>query len=118
MVIEKEFVFDAAHFLPYVPQNHKCRRLHGHTYRVTLGIEGEVDEKGWIIDFAAISEAMKPLFQKIDHNLLNAVEGLDNPTAENIARWIFDNGKKVLPFIAFVIVQEGASSRAVYPGRQ
>lgn len=114
MQIEKEFIFDAAHFLPLVAQDHKCRRLHGHTYRVTIGVEGEPDSRGWIIDFAEISAVVKPILKQIDHNLLNAVRGLENPTAENIARWIFQQVKPQLPIMNFVIVQEGAGSRVIY----
>ncbi|MBN8223064.1 MAG: 6-carboxytetrahydropterin synthase QueD [Spirochaetes bacterium] len=115
MLIEKEFVFDSAHFLPFVAQDHKCRRLHGHTYRVVIGVEGDVGETGWIMDFADISAAVQPILQTIDHTLLNAVDGLDNPTAENIAVWIFSRVKEVVPLLSFVSVQEGLSSRVIYP---
>lgn len=115
MLIEKEFVFDSAHFLPLVAENHKCRKLHGHTYKVTIGVTGEPNEQGWIIDFAEISAVVKPVLQKIDHTLLNAVAGLENPTAENIAVWIYERVKKELPILQFVVVQEGMASRVVYP---
>lgn len=115
MLIEKEFVFDSAHFLPHVALNHKCRKLHGHTYKVVIGVEGEVNEQGWIIDFADISAVVQPILGKIDHTLLNAVPGLDNPTAENIAVWIHDEIKKHLPILSFVSVQEGLASRVIYP---
>ena len=115
MLIEKEFIFDSAHFLPLVAENHKCRKLHGHTYKVTIGVSGEPNEQGWIIDFAEISAVVKPILHKIDHTLLNAVAGLENPTAENIAMWIYDRVKKDLPILQFVIVQEGMASRVIYP---
>lgn len=115
MIIEKEFVFDSAHFLPLVPANHKCRKLHGHTYKVVVGVEGDADDKGWIIDFADISAAVQPILNTIDHTLLNAVPGLDNPTAENIAMWIYNEIKKKLPILSFISVQEGLASRVIYP---
>ena len=117
MLIEKEFVFDSAHFLPFVGLDHKCRRLHGHTYKVVIGVEGDVNDTGWIMDFADISAGVQPVLQSIDHTLLNAVEGLDNPTAENIATWIFTRVKKIIPLLSFVSVQEGQSSRVIYPRR-
>ena len=94
MQIEKEFVFDSAHFLPLVAEDHKCRKLHGHTYRVTIAVSGEVNSQGWIIDFAEISEVVKPILRSIDHTLLNSVAGLENPTAENIAVVIWNKIKK------------------------
>lgn len=118
MVIEKEFIFDSAHFLPLVAADHKCRKLHGHTYKVIIGVEGEPDERGWIIDFADISAAIKPILKRIDHTLLNAVPGLENPTAENIAKWLYEEGRAALPLISFVVIQEGAASRVIYPYRK
>lgn len=114
MLIEKEFIFDAAHFLPLVPPEHKCRRLHGHTYKVIIGVEGELNSQGWVIDFADISAAIKPILKQIDHKLLNAIPGLENPTAENIALWLYTRAKASLPIIRFVSVQEGTASRVVY----
>lgn len=115
MIIEKEFVFDSAHFLPFVAAEHKCRKMHGHTYKVTIGVAGEPDAKGWIIDFADISAVVQPIMLQIDHTLLNAVPGLENPTAENIAVWIYSRVKIDLPILSFVIVQEGLASRVIYP---
>jgi 6-pyruvoyltetrahydropterin/6-carboxytetrahydropterin synthase len=117
MLIEKEFVFDSAHFLPFVPANHKCRRLHGHTYKVIVALEGEVNAGGWIMDFADISAAVQPVLNSIDHTLLNAVPGLENPTAENIALWIFEHLRPLLPGLNYISVQEGMSSRVIYPRR-
>lgn len=117
MVIEKEFFFDAAHFLPLVALDHKCRRLHGHTYKVVVGVEGKADAQGWIMDFADISAIMKPILKQLDHTLLNAVPGLENPTAENIAQWLYDKSKKELAAISYIIVQEGVASRVIYPHR-
>lgn len=117
MTIEKEFVFDAAHFLPLVPLEHKCRRLHGHTYNVVIGVDGEVGPQGWIMDFADISAVIKPILKQIDHTLLNAVPGLENPTAENIAQWLYAKSKAEIPAVSYVTVQEGVASRVIYPRR-
>ena len=85
--IFREFTFEAAHRLPYVPEGHKCARLHGHSYRIEVRVGGEVGgETGWIVDFADISAAFKPLHAVLDHHYLNEVPGLENPTSENLAR--------------------------------
>jgi 6-pyruvoyltetrahydropterin/6-carboxytetrahydropterin synthase len=89
MEIFKEFTLEAAHRLPNVPTDHKCFRLHGHSYRIEIHVSGEATEPtGWIIDFAEIRDAFQPLFDVLDHNYLNEVEGLSNPTSENLAVWI------------------------------
>ena len=94
--IHRTFRFEAAHRLPNVPEGHKCARLHGHSFRVTITVGGEVDpELGWIIDFAAIDEAWRPLHALLDHRYLNEVEGLPNPTSELLARFIAE--RIVLP---------------------
>jgi len=86
----KEFPFEAAHRLPHAPTGHKCTRLYGHSFRVSITVEGEVDpHTGWFIDYGAIQKAMQPLLdQYLDHAYLNKVEGLETPTSENILRWI------------------------------
>ncbi|MBU0741035.1 6-carboxytetrahydropterin synthase QueD [bacterium] len=113
--ITKSFTFDSAHWLPNVPQGHKCGRMHGHTYTIVIGVEGEVDpESGWIVDFGDIKAAFKPLEKIMDHRCLNEVEGLENPTAENMARWIYTRMKSDLPQIADVTVRETPTSAAVY----
>jgi len=88
--VYREFGFEAAHLLPNVPEGHKCRRLHGHSYRVRVYVEGPVDDRsGMVVDFADISDAFAPLERDLDHRYLNEVEGLENPTSENVARWIW-----------------------------
>src|SRR5438034_11779503 len=90
MELHKVFTFEAAHRLPNVPPGHKCGRLHGHSFRVTVYASGPVGKStGWVIDFADIAAAMKPLIGQLDHYYLNEIEGLDNPTSENIAKWIW-----------------------------
>jgi 6-pyruvoyltetrahydropterin/6-carboxytetrahydropterin synthase len=117
--IFKEFSFEAAHRLPFVPQEHKCSRLHGHSFRVEIHVAGEVDEKsGWIMDFADIKSAFKPLHNQLDHHYLNEIEGLENPTSENLARWIWDRLDPMLPGLSRVVVRETCTSGCVYTGRE
>ena len=89
--LTKEFRFEAAHRLPHVPPGHKCARLHGHSFRVRVTVEGPLDaHAGWVVDFAALTRAFQPLLEKLDHRYLNEIEGLENPTSEVLAHWIAD----------------------------
>lgn len=116
MEIFKEFTFEAAHLLPYVPAGHKCGRLHGHSYRVEVNVVGTVDpQAGWVMDFADVKAAFAPLYDQLDHRYLNEVAGLENPTSENVARWIWDCLVGVLPLSA-VTVRETCTSGCVYRG--
>ncbi|HZF49548.1 MAG TPA: 6-carboxytetrahydropterin synthase QueD [Polyangiaceae bacterium] len=113
--IFKQFRFEAAHRLPNLPPEHKCHRLHGHSYRVEIHVRGEVDEElGWIIDFADISRTFEPLRSMLDHYYLNEVEGLSNPTSENIARWIWQRLKPNLPILSKVVIGETCTSGCTY----
>ncbi len=113
--IFKQFRFEAAHRLPNLPPEHKCHRLHGHSYRVEIHVRGEVDEElGWIIDFADISRKFEPLRSMLDHYYLNEVEGLSNPTSENIARWIWQRLKPNLPILSKVVIGETCTSGCTY----
>lgn len=117
MEIFKEFTFEAAHRLPFTPEGHKCRRLHGHSFRVEVHIRGDVDPKtGWIRDFADLKVAFQPLQETLDHHFLNEVPGLDNPTSENLARWIWQRLKPGLPELCRVVVRETCTSGCVYAG--
>jgi len=117
MELYKEFSFDSAHFLPFVDENHKCRRVHGHTYVVRLYVSGDLDPVlGWVVDFAVIKDIWRPLEEKLDHRLLNDIPGLENPTAENIAIWIWRQVKPRLPKLSQVLVCENASSGVIYKG--
>ncbi len=118
MEIFKEFTFEAAHRLPNVPEGHKCARLHGHSFRVKLYVGGPVDpHAGWVMDFAELKRAFRPLHDILDHNYLNDVEGLENPTSENLARWIWDRLAPELS-LSRVIVRETCTSGCVYQGPQ
>jgi 6-pyruvoyltetrahydropterin/6-carboxytetrahydropterin synthase len=113
--ITKSFTFDSAHWLPKVPDDHKCRRLHGHTYTVILGLEGEIDqEMGWVQDFGEVSKAFKPLYKAMDHHCLNEIPGLENPTAEIMAAWIYEKLVTDLPQLKDVTVQETPTAQAIY----
>ncbi|MGK7907661.1 MAG: 6-carboxytetrahydropterin synthase QueD [Synechococcus sp.] len=117
MKIFKEYQFEAAHRLPNVPPGHKCARLHGHSFLVRLEVTGEVgEESGWVQDFGDISNAFKPLFERLDHYYLNEIEGLENPTSENIARWIWDRLQPSLPQLSSVTVRETCTSGCIYTG--
>lgn len=117
MEIFKVFKFDAAHRLPNVEQGHKCSQLHGHSFRVQIHIQGSVDPRsGWVMDFADIAEAFKPLHDQLDHKYLNDIDGLDNPTSENIAKWIWKHLHSALPQLSKIVVQESPESGCIYRG--
>ena len=95
MELRKSFQFEAAHLLPLLPKTHKCRRLHGHSFKVEIVVAGECDPRlGWLMDYAEITAAFKPIWEKLDHNYLNEIPGLENPTSEMVAVWIW---KKLKP---------------------
>jgi 6-pyruvoyltetrahydropterin/6-carboxytetrahydropterin synthase len=113
----KEFGFEAAHRLPFVPPGHKCSRLHGHSFRVAVHLKGPVDPvAGWVLDFAEIKDAWRPLDDALDHRYLNEVPGLENPTSENLARWIWDRLVTVLPGLSQIEVRETCTSGCIYEG--
>jgi 6-pyruvoyltetrahydropterin/6-carboxytetrahydropterin synthase len=115
--IFKEFTIEAAHRLPNVPEHHKCRRLHGHSFRIVVHVDGEVDERtGWIMDFADLSAAFAPLHEVLDHRFLNDVPGLENPTSEVLARWVWDRLVDELPGLSRVVVRETCTSGCEYRG--
>jgi 6-pyruvoyltetrahydropterin/6-carboxytetrahydropterin synthase len=117
MEVFKEFTFEAAHRLPHVPAGHKCARLHGHSFRVEVHVGGPVDpELGWVMDFGEIKSAFAPLHAILDHQYLNEIEGLANPTSENLARWIWDRLALSLPGLSRIVVRETCTSGCVYRG--
>jgi 6-pyruvoyltetrahydropterin/6-carboxytetrahydropterin synthase len=117
MEIFKEFTLEAAHWLPNVPPGHKCRRMHGHSFRVQVYVAGPVDPKlGWVLDFAEIKAAFAPIEEALDHRCLNEVDGLENPTSENLARWIWSHLLPALRGLSKIVVQETCTSGCVYTG--
>ena len=118
MEIYKVFKFDAAHHLPCVPEGHKCAKVHGHSFRVEIHIRGGMDSHtGWVMDFSDISAAFEPILNQLDHKNLNQIEGLENPTSENLCRWIWSRLGPVLPQLSKVIVCESTESGCVYDGK-
>ncbi len=117
MEIFKEFTFEAAHRLPNVPEGHKCARLHGHSYHVSLFLKGQVGENsGWVMDFGDLKKHFKPIYDRIDHRYLNDIPGLENPTSENLARWIWAELKPALPLLSKIQVRETCTSGCIYTG--
>lgn len=115
--LAKTFTFEAAHWLPTFPEGHKCRRMHGHSFRVDVVVEGDAPpEQGYLIDYGEISAAIEPLRKRLDHYVLNEIEGLEVPTSEVIAKWVFDRLKPALPLLSEVIVYETCTSRCHYRG--
>ena len=117
MQIFKSFTFDSAHFLPNVPDGHKCKNIHGHTYRLTVYFEGPLHKDlKWVEDFADIKKVVKPIVDQLDHQLMNDIEGLENPTCEVIAIWLWGKIKEALPSLARVELNETPTSGAIYEG--
>jgi 6-pyruvoyltetrahydropterin/6-carboxytetrahydropterin synthase len=117
MEVLKVFSIEAAHWLPNVPEGHKCRRMHGHSFQVQISVEGPLDPRlGWVMDFADLKAAFQPIEDALDHRCLNDVAGLENPTSENLARWIWQHLKPELPALSQVIVRETCTSGCVYKG--
>lgn len=117
MEIFKEFTVEAAHRLPNVPAGHKCGRLHGHSFRIEVHVSGDIGpQTGWVIDFADIKAAFKPLENQLDHNYLNEISGLENPTSEILAIWLWDRLLPSLPSLSAVVVRETCTSGCIYRG--
>ena len=115
--LSKTFHFEAAHDLPTFPPNHKCRRLHGHSFRFDVIVEGDVaPEKGYLIDYGDIKAAAEPIVKRLDHYYLNEIEGLFNPTSEVLAKWLWDRLRPALPQLAAIIVHETCTSSCEYRG--
>ena len=117
MDIFRVFQIEAAHFLPNVPAGHKCARMHGHSFRVEIHVSGTPgDESGWVMDFADLRAAFQPLFDQLDHHCLNEVSGLENPTSENLARWIWKEMEARIDQLSKIVVQETCNAGCVYVG--
>lgn len=113
----KDFRFEAAHYLPNVAEGHKCRRMHGHSFRGEVAVRGPIDERiGWLIDFADLRRAIDPLVARLDHYLLNDIEGLQNPTSEHLAIWFWERLLPSLPMLHRVTIEETCTTRCHYFG--
>lgn len=118
MELRKTFQIEAAHRLPNVPTGHKCARLHGHSWRIEVAIEGPVgNETGWVMDYADLKAAFQPIHDQIDHNYLNEIPGLENPTSERLAVWLWNELKPRLPLLSELVIAETCTSRCVYRGQ-
>ena len=114
----KIFTFEAAHFLPKVPKDHKCRRMHGHSFKCEIEITGEIDDNsGWVTDFSNIKKIYSPVRSELDHYLLNDIPGLENPTSEVLCQWIWKRIKPSLPMLSSVTIHETCTSKCVYRGK-
>ncbi|MCA0375761.1 MAG: 6-carboxytetrahydropterin synthase QueD [Gemmatimonadetes bacterium] len=117
MELYKTFTIEAAHRLPHVPAGHKCARLHGHSFRIELRVTGPLDPHlGWVMDFADVKRAFQPLYDQLDHHYLNDIPGLENPTSEMLALWIWERLKPTLPLLSAVAVHETCTSGCTYRG--
>jgi 6-pyruvoyltetrahydropterin/6-carboxytetrahydropterin synthase len=113
--LERTYRFEAAHFLPRVPEGHKCARMHGHSYAIDVIVQGEVDpELGWLIDFGDLDALVMPLVDQLDHRVLNEIEGLANPTSEVLSRWFYTRLKAKLPTLVEVVSCETPGARCAY----
>ncbi|MEQ1580596.1 MAG: 6-carboxytetrahydropterin synthase QueD [Steroidobacteraceae bacterium] len=117
MEIFRVFTVEAAHRLPNVPAGHKCSRLHGHSFRIEVHVGGPVDPAtGWVMDFADLKRAFAPTFDRLDHHYLNEIDGLENPTSENLARWVWAEIKPVVPGLIRIVIHETCTSGCSYSG--
>ena len=118
MEIYKEFAFDSAHFLPNVPEGHKCKNMHGHTYRLRVCIQGEPDPQlGWLMDFKELKDIVGQTIDQLDHKLINDIPGLQNPTAENITIWIWQQIQPKLPMLSKIDLYETPTTGVIYNGK-
>ena len=117
--IYKIITFEAAHLLPSLPPEHKCRRLHGHSFRLEIHVTAAQKQvEGWVMDFAELARAFQPLYDQLDHTYLNDIPGLENPTSENLARWIWTHLKPALPSLSKIVVQETCTTGCIYMGEE
>jgi 6-pyruvoyltetrahydropterin/6-carboxytetrahydropterin synthase len=119
MIVElmKEYRFEAAHRLPRVPNGHKCANVHGHSYKVELHVRGPIDpQTGWLIDFGVMDDRWAILFNRLDHQYLNDVPDLANPTCENVAVFVWAHMKSSIAGLSAVTVWETYDSRCTYQG--
>jgi len=117
MKIYKDITFEAAHLLPNLPDGHKCRRLHGHSFNIRITVDGPMDEDtGWVMDYAEIKRAFAPIYNQLDHHYLNEIEGLENPTSENIVKWVWHQLSPRLEILNEVELKETCTTGCIYRG--
>lgn len=114
--IKKSFEIESARFLPNLPKTHPCSKTHGHSFKITLRLKGQIDPKlGWLVDYNDITKRATPILKQIDHTLINDVKGLENPTTENITIWLYEKLKKQLPELTQIITKETSDTECSYP---
>jgi 6-pyruvoyltetrahydropterin/6-carboxytetrahydropterin synthase len=114
--LKKTLTIESAHRLPHLPPTHKCSRLHGHSFRITVVVKGALDEHtGWVMDYADLKKAAEPVINDLDHRYLNEISGLENPTSEVLARWIYERLKPTLPLLHSIIIGETCTTECTYP---
>jgi 6-pyruvoyltetrahydropterin/6-carboxytetrahydropterin synthase len=114
--LKTHFNLESARFLPHLPEGHPCRRMHGHSFKITVSIHGPLDPKiGWVMDYNDINLKLKPVFKELDHCVLNEISGLENPTSENLCAWIYHNTKKLIPEIVQISVSETPDTACSFP---
>ncbi len=116
MIIYKDFTFEAAHKLPLVSDTHKCSKLHGHSFQVRVSVEGDLNNLGWVVDYAEIKSICGPIIDRLDHSYLNELSGLTNPTSENIAVWLWETIKPKLMMLSEIEVKETCNTGCIYRG--
>ncbi|HEY5710027.1 MAG TPA: 6-carboxytetrahydropterin synthase QueD [Solirubrobacterales bacterium] len=115
--LERSYRFEAAHYLPRVPESHPCRRLHGHSYRIDVAVTGSAGKQsGWVVDFADIDVVVEPVCARLDHRLLNDIIGLENPTSEVLAAWLWERLAPNLPGLSMIRVAENPDAVCTYRG--
>jgi 6-pyruvoyltetrahydropterin/6-carboxytetrahydropterin synthase len=120
--ITKKFTFESAHFLPLFPEGHKCRRLHGHSFRLEVNITGDIGPDGTVMDFGIVKKIVKPFVDKLDHNCINDIGNEDqdplllNPTSENLSKWFYETLKPLLPGLESIVIHETCTSKCLYRG--
>ena len=114
--LKQHFQIESARFLPHLPKNHPCAHMHGHSFKIVLTLQGDLDPKlGWLIDYNEITKVMSPLLKQLDHQVLNNVPGLENPTTEHLTKWIFQNALQSLPILKSVTIMETTQTECSYP---
>ena len=115
--LTRSYEIDAAHRLPSVPKGHKCSRMHGHGFRIEVTVRGKVGKRtGWVMDYAEVDDAVRPLVDALDHRTLNDIPGLENPTSETLAAWLWERLSPRLGGLHEVAVSESARARCAYRG--
>lgn len=115
--LKQHFQIESARFLPKLPKTHPCSQVHGHSFKIVLTLLGDLNpEIGWVMDYHEITKIMTPLLAQLDHKLLNEVPGLENPTSELLAKWLFEKVGAQIPLLKQVSIMETPSTECSYPG--